>query len=558
MQKDPLEIYGWRIIALSCSACKSFGGMLFGWDIGAISGILEYSRFEKTTRTHSLVRTVFVSTLQAGCFFASLVASVIADQFGRKWPLAGAGILTCLGVALQAGSRGSLACMYVGRLIAGFGMGAASMLTPLYVSECAPRAIRGGLTGLYQLFIVTGTMISFWINYGMSQTTAGAAVYEIPLSLQAIPAVILFFAMVLCPESPRWCARNGQWSKAARVLSKLSNLDTEHPYIRRELQDMAEQLDMERRLIGRASSWTLLKEMWLIPGNRKRALISVGLMVCQQMTGTNTINYYAPQIFENMGLPTTRAQLFATGIYGVVKMVSSLGFLIFAADSLGRRKSLLMSSVGQAVSLYVIGVYERWYPSHNESIPPFGYVAIVCVYLYVSFFQFGWGPCCWIYVSEIPTARLRTLNVAIAAATQWLINFIIARSTLTIMKSMGYVRFTSFLPANEAALKATWLLFGTFCIMTFFFAYFLIPETKGMSLEKMDKLFGITDDFLRVVDENKRERAASRMAVAEEANSTFLTASLRAGVPALPTLAEASEKLHAGSMQWKDEPVYRL
>ncbi|KAF3771015.1 hypothetical protein M406DRAFT_35556 [Cryphonectria parasitica EP155] len=542
MQTDPLEVYGWRVITLSCSG--NFGGMLFGWDIGAISGILEYARFERdyhyNDTQNPLLSENIVSTLQAGCFFASLFASLLADKFGRKWPLVGAGFLTCIGVALQAGSSGSLPCMYVGRLVAGFGMGAASMLTPLYVSECAPRAIRGGLTGFYQLFIVTGTGISFWINYGMSENNSTAAVYQIPLSLQAVPAVTSIRNM-LTTSSPRWCARNGQWEDAARILSELSNLPSDHEYITGELQDMADQLEMESRLVDGATSWTLLKEMWLIPGNRKRALISIGLMVCQQITGTNTLNYYAPQIFEDMGLPTTRAQLFATGIYGVMKMVSSLAFLLFAADSLGRRKSLLISSVGQAVTLYMIGIYEKIYPDNRESIPPLGYVAIVCVYLYVCFFQFGWGPCCWIYVSEIPTARLRTLNVAIAAATQWLINFLIARSTLTMMNSLGF---------------AIWILFGTFCALTFFFAYFLIPETKGMSLEKMDELFSITEDLLRIMDENQRERAESRTTAAQQ-NATWM-GSLYTSASRMPTFMETPEKRYTGSSRSPDEPIYRL
>ncbi|KUI71373.1 putative quinate permease [Cytospora mali] len=147
----------------------------------------------------------------------------------------------------------------------------------------------------------------------------------------------------------------------------------------------------------------------------------------------------------------------------------------------------------------------------------------------LRFFQFGWGPCCWIYVSEIPTARLRTLNVAIAAATQWLINFVIARCTLTMLDTMTW---------------GTWILFGTFCALTFLFAWFLIPETKGMSLEKMDELFGITDDFLRVLDENQRERAAS---------STGTGQDQVVGLSSLMRTGTGSEKRNTGSS--KDMPV---
>lgn len=163
---------------------------------------------------------------------------------------------------------------------------------------------------------------------------------------------------------------------------------------------MAEQLDMERRLVGEATWWTLFKEMWMIAGNRKRALISIGLMVCQQVTGTNTLvfqfqairfvsagglltdanvqNYYAPQIFLDMGLTGRNAALFATGVYGLVKMLSALCFLLFAADSLGRRKSLLISSVGMAVTLYMVGVYEKLHSGQRTVVSFWLGVLVVC------------------------------------------------------------------------------------------------------------------------------------------------------------------------------------
>jgi len=197
------------------------------------------------------------------------------------------------------------------------------MLTPLYISENAPRAIRGGLTGMYQVFIACGTMMSFWINYGAALHITGKSQYITPLATQMIPAVFLFVGMLLNAESPRWLARHDEWEKATAVLSRLSNLPPDHPYIKMELAEMAEQLELERRIIGGATFMDLQKEMWLIPGNRRRALVSIMLMICQQMTGTNAINYYAPQIFQDLGISGTNSGLFATGIYGVVKVVRS-------------------------------------------------------------------------------------------------------------------------------------------------------------------------------------------------------------------------------------------
>ncbi|KAG9511982.1 general substrate transporter, partial [Aureobasidium melanogenum] len=367
MEEDPPEIYGWKVYFLAFSAC--FGGMLFGVDSGIIGGVL--------TLPASKTR------------MALLIAAVIVT----------------IGCVFQAAADGQIALMYVGHLIAGFGVGKASMVTPLYISENAPRAIRGGLTGIYQLFIATGTMLAFW-----------------------------------------------------------------------------EQLDHERTLIGGASFIDLMKEMWTIPGNRKRAIITIWLMITQQMTGTNAINYYSPQIFQNLGLSSTDAGLFATGIYGVVKMTLCACFLLFAAESLGRRRSLLWTSIAMGCAMLYVGLYVRIKPPvKGADIPGAGYMALVCIYLFAGFFQCGWGPGPWIYVSEIPTARLRGVNVALGAATQWLFNLVVARAVPNMLATMGKAGY------------GTFLFFSAACFLSFFFAWFFIPETKGLSLEKMDDLFGTTE-----------------------------------------------------------------
>ena len=215
----------------------------------------------------------------------------MADKFGRKLTLQVAGLITIVGCVIQAAASGSLAAMYIGRLVAGVGVGEASMVVPLYISENAPRAIRGGLTGLYQLFIATGTCLAFWVNYGSLMHMSGSqTVYIVPLVLQALPAVLLCGCMALNKESPRFLAKQDRWEEATAVLARVRNLPASHPYVAAELKDIADQLEHERMLIAGASVKDLLKEMFTIPGNRKRALISIGLMICQQMTGTNAIN----------------------------------------------------------------------------------------------------------------------------------------------------------------------------------------------------------------------------------------------------------------------------
>jgi len=505
MKEDPDEIYGWRVFALVFAAC--FGGMLFGWDTGAISGVLAMDqtkvRFGYDTWDKSSTITMeqnIVSTLQAGCFAGCLITGYLTDRFGRRWCLIGCGALTTIGVVFQAASaaHGTIAVMYVGRFIAGVGVGSASTLTPLYVSECAPRAIRGALTSFYQLFIVTGIMIAFWVNYGCLLHVSAPAVFIVPLALQALPAVLLVAGMLLAPESPRWCARKDDWERATAIIIQLRGLPADSDYVRNEIQDMAAQLEAERRLTGDATAKTLFKEMVTIPGNRKRTLISVMLMICQQMTGVNAINYYAPQIFKNLGITGTQTGLLSTGVYGVVKVIGCAIFLVFVADSLGRRWSLLWTSAAQGLVMYLIGIYGRVEPPvEGQGVSAFGYVAITCIFLWAAFFQFGWGPVCWILVSEIPTARLRALNVSVAAATQWLFNFIVARTVLTMQSTMGEAGFGMF------------FMFGSFDFLMGAFVWFFIPETKGVSLEKMDELFGVVHEGKSVDDEPETNRPVS-------------------------------------------------
>ncbi|KAL7271225.1 hypothetical protein RUND412_006028 [Rhizina undulata] len=490
MKTDPKEIYNWRVYVLSCSAC--FAGMLFGMDIGIIGGVLKLDTFRAKFGLSHLdtvgganLEANIVSTLQAGCFFGALAASWFADRFGRRASLFASALIALVGTIMQASSNGRLAVMYVGRVFGGLGVGSASMLNPLYTSENAPRAIRGALTGLYQLFIVTGVCIAFWINYGNLLHTKGDAQWAVSLAMQGLPAIFLMLGMLISNESPRWLAKTDQWEKAAVTLAKVRNLPTDHEYVQTELQEMREQLEMESRIIGGSTFMDLQKEMWTIPGNRKRAILSVVLMACQQLTGTNAINYYAPQIFTNLGLNSTQSGLFATGIYGIVKMIACASFLLFAADSLGRRKSLLWTSIAQGASMFYIGIYVRVAPPvAGAPVPPAGYVAIVMIFLFASFFQFGWGPVCWIYVSEIPTARLRATNVALAAAIQWLFNFVVARATPNMMATVGKGGY------------GTYFIYGSFCFSMFTITWFFVPETKGVSLEKMDEIFGVVENIM--------------------------------------------------------------
>jgi sugar porter (SP) family MFS transporter len=370
----------------------------------------------------------------------------------------------------------------------------ASVGVPLYISENAPRAIRGALTGFYQLSIVIGIMVAFWIDYASFLHIRGNAVWIVPIALQAAPAVLLFFGMLLCNETPRHLAKQDNWEKAQATLALIRALPKSHPYIEAELGVIRSQIGRERTLTGSATFCNLQKEMWTVPSNRRRALLSIFLMISQQMTGVNAINYYGPTIFRNLGLGELEAGLFATGIYGVVKTGTCCLFLLFAADSLGRRKSLLWTAIGQGLVMFYVGVYIRVTPPVNgHPVPAAGYVGLVCIYLFAGIYQFGWGPVPWIYISEIPTVRLRSMNVAMGASTQWLFNFVVARSTPNMLATLGPDGYGAF------------FVFGSFSFIMFIFTWFFVPETKGMFLEDMDEIFGVLEISKRMLDEAELE-----------------------------------------------------
>ncbi|EQB51123.1 hypothetical protein CGLO_09368 [Colletotrichum gloeosporioides Cg-14] len=492
MKQDPPEIYGWRVYALACSAC--FGGLIFGIDTGVIGGVLRMEQFrqlydlvEKTDLERSNLSANIVSTLQAGCFVGALLAAQAADRFGRRPVLIwAAGGISVIGVILQAAASGHLAAIALknmNRFVSGFGTGFASMVNPLYVAENAPRAIRGGLTGIYQLFIVFGIFLAYWINYGCIQHVTGTARYMIPLVIQGVPPVLLMISMFLCNESPRHLAKQDKWEEAINVLSRIRALPPDHPYVAAEFADIKSSIEDENAILDGMSFMSLQKEMWLVPANRKRAIISILLMFFQQMTD-------APQIFATLGVEGTENELFATGIYGLVKLIAVLVFLIFVADSLGRRKSLLWTGIGQALTMLYVGVFVAVAKPQDQEggqVTPAGYVALVCVFLFACMFQFGWGPCCWIYVSEIATTRLRATNVSFAAATQWLFNFVVSRAVPPMLETMGTGGF------------GTYIFFCGWCLVMTAFVWFFVPETKGLSLEAMNHLFGFQEDI-----QNKR------------------------------------------------------
>ncbi|KAK2668767.1 Major facilitator, sugar transporter-like [Fusarium oxysporum f. sp. vasinfectum] len=287
--------------------------------------------------------------------------------------------------------------------------------------------------------------------------------------------------MLFCPESPRWLASRDQWEKAGAVLSDVRKLPVDHAYIQQELLELKTQIDQEREVMQDTGFWAIQKECWTLPWNRKRALLTVAIVTLGQWTGTGAINYYAPTIFSGLGLSSTTTALFAQGIYGVVKVVTCLIFIFFLAR---------FPRPSQVIHYLRFGPE----PGEGDHPPPAGIAALAMIYIFAAAFNMSWGPVSWIYVSEIPTNRLRAYNVALASFTHWVHNLAVSKSTPVMLLHDPW---------------RAYFIFGSFNLFMAIAAYW-IPETKGISLERMDEVFGVAD-FSNVEDVGIAARRAKRI-----------------------------------------------
>ncbi|THH17910.1 hypothetical protein EW146_g3006 [Bondarzewia mesenterica] len=477
------------VLALSAS----MGSIFYGWDIGLIGGVISLPSFKlyfgidkmSASKAANLNGNI-VAILQAGSFFGALFTGYFSGRYGRKPVLIASGIIYLIGSALQSivglGSSQSVALrvLYFSRFVGGIGVGMVSASVPSYVSESVPKSIRGRCTGMIQFANNVGIMLSFWINYGVAQHIPfGTMQWRLPFIVQVIPGVLFIALMLFQPESPRWLVEHGQYERAGRALAFSAGKLADDPAVLVTLKEIKEDFSGKER----ASLWKQFRMMGESSTTAIRAFIPSLVMFFQQWTGTNAINYFSPEIFASLGLSSTNSGLFATGIYGVVKVVSVGTVLVFAVEGMGRKKCLIIGGIGQGVMMLWIGGFQAVHP--QSTIVPASYVSIVAVYLYAVFYCVGWGPVPWVVASEVAPNHVRTAALSIAIAVNWLFSFTISKITPIMLNHIAY---------------GTFLLFGFCCIIMAFWAYFLLPETTGYALEDIRYLFE-NDMILRAVQD---------------------------------------------------------
>ncbi|QIW95387.1 hypothetical protein AMS68_000905 [Peltaster fructicola] len=337
-----------------------------------------------------------------------------------------------------------------------------------------------------QLFNVTGICLSFFVNYGVSISisSSNSAQWRIPFALQMLPGTILLVGILFMNESPRWLVEKNRVEDARHALAKVRSKSIHDADVAQELDEIVNDFQGHERLSFKKQIKATFSE--------KRSsyvfVMAVMIMFWQQWTGTNSINYYAPQIFQSIGLAGTQSSLFATGIYGVVKIVITALGLMLATEQVGRKWSLIVGALGQAFAMFYIGINQAVNPINtNAPLTGNSYFAIVCVYLFVVFYSFGWGPIPFVLSAECSPNHVRSLIMAAALMTQWLMNFVIAKITPIMLANITY---------------GTFLVFAVCCILMVVYAILFIPETAGVPLESIGLLFegniiaGATKDTL--------------------------------------------------------------
>lgn len=438
----------------------SLGGLLFGYDTAVISGAEKSIQIFliESQGLSPFIHGITVSSALIGCIIGGALSGIIAS-YGRKNALIIAGILFLLS-ALGSGnpeflifekgipSIGLLWMFNFYRIIGGIGVGLASAVCPMYIGEISPANIRGRLVSLNQFAIIFGMLVVYFVNWGIADGQSIDWINEIGwrrmFLSEAIPASIFVLLLFFIPETPRFLAMKGKDQHALSILSRLNGIN-KGKIIFAEIKNSVES-NIKVRLFS---------------FGKTVIIIGILLSVFQQFVGINVALYYAPRIFESMGAAKD-ASMLQTIIMGLINVIFTI-IAIITVDKWGRKPLLISGSIGMAVGMIAISIL-----AFNNVI---GISTLVFIIIYTASFMMSWGPICWVLISEIFPNKIRGQAIAISVAAQWAANFFIS-STYPLM-----MEFNS---------GGTYLFYGLMSVLSAFFVWKMVPETKGKSLEEME------------------------------------------------------------------------
>ncbi len=453
------------IIAISLVA--TLGGFLFGFDSGVINGTVE--GLQTAFQSNSIDTGFNVASMLLGCAVGAFFAGRLADVYGRRSLLLVAAALFLIS-AWGSGVAGSSMQFIVYRILGGLAVGAASVMAPAYISEIAPTAIRGRLSSIQQVAIISGLSAAFFSNYLLANFAGGStevfwAGYEAwrwMFWIEIIPAALFLITLMLIPESPRYLVLSGNNDAALTVLTKLQGPEQ----AKRLLTDIQQSLAAEPN----KPSLSDLKDK----SGKVRTIvwIGIGLATFQQLVGINVVFYYGAVLWQSVGFSEDHA--LQINILSGVLSIAAVIFALCLIDKIGRKPLLLIGSIGMAVTLAVVAVAFAGADVVDDKLvlsDTSGKLALISANAYVMFFNFSWGPVMWVMLGEMFPNQIRGSGLAIAGLFQWLSNFLITMSFPIMLASIG--------------LAAAYGVYAFFAVISVLFVIKMVQETRGVSLENM-------------------------------------------------------------------------
>jgi len=451
---------------LGLAIVSAIAGLLFGFDIGIISGALpfisktfhiissktshlSYLLFGVIPVTGTFLKEAIVAAVPGGALIGAIVSAKFARSLGLRRSIILTGILFFIGT-LMATIATSIDLLVFSRLVMGFAVGVSATIVPMYLAEVAPPKIRGATIFLYQMAITVGIFMAAIINYVFA--TIPDPSWRWMFAIGLIPAAFLSIGMFMLPSSPRWLVRKGKVALAEEALKKLRDTDN----VALELADIRESLQHAEHGLK-----VLFSKRF-----RPLVIIAFGLFVFQQLTGINTIFYYAPTIFENAGFHGVQGAIAAALLTTGINVFATL-FGIWFVDSLGRRKLLSIGLTGIIICMFIMGAaYHNWFP-HKD------WVLLIGALLFIAFFAISISGISYIIMSEIFPLNIKTVGMAVAGCANWGFNWLIASTFLTLVGTIGIG-------------NADWL-YATCSVLALIFVLCLVPETKNRSLEDITR-----------------------------------------------------------------------
>lgn len=494
MGDDPKEVNNWRL----WFAVVSFGlmGAARGIDEGLISGTFNTKDFQDLLHLKDLSETEYASVkgnvsamVQIGSVGGALLAFLLADRIGRLWATRQLCVLWIVGIVIFLTNNGSLGQVYAGRFIAGLGIGQTTVIAPVYLSEISPKSIRGLCCCSFAGSVYIGILLAYFSTYGSSlhinQSTPNS--WVVPTCLHIIFAGIIFILSFFNYESPRLLMKRGQNENATKNLARIRNLPEDHVVVQREIGDIARQLHEEEEATLGAGWLGLIKEMFLIPNNFYRIYLGLFCQLLSQWSGAGSITVYAQDFFALLGTSGQQEKLFATAIFGVVKFVAAMMCALFLVDVIGRKRSLSIGIFLQAISMVYIAAFLTAVPDIDADDFVFttsqkraSIGAIVMIYVSGFGWAMGWNSIQYLLNSEIYPLRIRAISSSMVMCFHFVNQYGNSRAVPEML-----------LPTSKGGLTpaGTFWTFAVITIIGLAWAWFFIPETSGLSLEGMDRLF---------------------------------------------------------------------